>query len=169
MILWQYRGSILALIVIALTFLSWRRGDEPEKGTALVLLGMVVTTWIYRFLGLPEGQGRNIGGYFGTDLFYTLVDVIGLSALVAIAMLANRVYPRWMAGFQLTATGMHFVNEIATRQAPFAYALLNVLPFYFMIGSQMLGLWLHIRRKKRWGPYPSWRSAFDPLPEKRRK
>lgn len=166
--LWEFRGSLQALFVIALTIMAWRRGAAPERATALVLTAMVTTAWLYRYLAMPLQPGRIIGGYSETDLVYVLIDGTAFVALLAIAMLAKRMYPLWMAGFQLTALAMHFVNEIARTQAPFAYALLNILPFYFMIASQMLGLWLHIRREKRWGPYPNWRSIFDPLPATRR-
>lgn len=164
MMIWQYRGYILAVCVIALAIMSWRRGAGPERATALVLLTSALTTWLYRFLGLQPTQGRIIGGYFETDIVYVLIDTMTLAALIAIMMAANRKYPVWIAGFQLTATGMHLVNEIVKQKAPFAYALLNMGPFYFMVLTQALGLWLHVRREKRSGPYPSWRNISAPSP-----
>lgn len=165
MILWEYRGALQALVVLCLTIISWRRGAGPERKTATVLLAIVVATWLVRFLGFVGPQESQSGGFFGTAIGYMVIDCAALIALILIGMLANRRYPLWMAGFQLTATGMHFVNQFVASYAPLAYALLTILPFYFMIASQMLGLWLHVRREKRVGHYPSWRSLFDPLPE----
>lgn len=165
MILWEFRGTLMTIFVIGLAIISWRRGADPERITASVLAAMAVIAWLYRYLAMAAPGG----GYWDTNLAFALIDTLALAILFAVGMLSNRVYPLLMAGFQLTATGMHFVNEIAQEQAPLAYALLNVLPFYFMIASQMLGLWFHIRREKRLGPYPSWRSFFDPLPERGRK
>jgi hypothetical protein len=168
MFLWQYRGTIQLLVMIALTILAWKRGADPERDTALVLLAIALLGWVYRHLGLPEMQGQIIGGYFNTDLFYVLVDTAAFAILFAIALFANRIYPLWIAGFQLTSAAMHLVNEIVEQQAPFAYALLNILPSYFMMLSMTLGLVLHVRREKRWGPYPSWRNIFGLLPERGR-
>lgn len=159
MMLWEFRGTLQALFVIALTIVAWRRGAAPERASAAVLAAMVVTAWLYRFFGMPLLPGRVFGGYSETNPVFLMIDGLALLALLAIGLRANRMYPIWMAGFQLTAMSMHFVNEMAVSEAPFAYALLNILPFYFMIGSLVLGLWLHIRRQSRWGPYPSWRSS----------
>ena len=165
MILWEFRGSLLTIFVIGLMITSWRRGADPERITASVLAIMAVMAWLYRHFATAAPNG----GYWDTNLVFVLIDGAALAVLFAVGMLSNRVYPLWMAGFQLTATAMHLVNEIAQQRTPLAYALLNVLPFYFMIASQMLGLWFHIRRLKRLGPYPSWRSFSVPLPERQRK
>ncbi|WP_279351918.1 hypothetical protein [Erythrobacter litoralis] len=169
MFLWQNRGTIQVLAVIVLTIVSWRRGAAPERATALVLLGMTIITWIYRLLQFSSLPDTFMGGFFETNAVYVAIDSVALTSLIFIAIQANRGYPIWIAGFQITATMMHFVNEIAKAQAPFAYALLNVLPFYFMMGSQAWGLIAHMRRVKRLGSYPSWRKSFDPSREMRPK
>lgn len=167
MILWEMRGSLQALVVIVLTIVSWRRGAAPERATAAVLMAMVVVALLYRYLSMPLMPGRIFAGYAQTDPAQVLIDGAALVALVVIALRANRIYPIWMAGFQLTATAMHFVNAIAFGPAQLAYALLNVLPFYFMIAAQAFGLWQHIRMMKRRGPYPNWRNGSGPSRETR--
>lgn len=168
MILWEMRGSLQALVVVMLTLISWRRGGGPERATATILMAMVVVAWLYRYLSMPLLPGRVFAGYAQTDPIQVLIDLAALVALGAIAIRANRIYPTWMTGFQITATAMHFINAIAFGQAQLAYALLNVLPFYFMIAAQACGLWNHIKNTKRRGRYPSWRSGSGPLPENRR-
>lgn len=162
MVIWQYRGSILVVWIIVQTILSWRHGAAPERATAVVLLASAVTTWLYRKLALPQ-QNRTIGGFEDTDLVYVVTDLITFAFLFAIMLAAaHRRYPVWMAGMQLIAMGMHLVNEIERERAPFAYGLLNMGPFYFMVLAQALGLVFHSLREKRWGPYPSWRKSYDP-------
>lgn len=162
MILWEYRGTIQVLVVLGLAIASWRRGAAPERETAAVLLAMVIATWLYRLMDWSSLPSTAMGGFVTTNAVYVVIDGAALAVLVAIAILANRQYPTWMAGFQLTATLMHFVDGVARTQAPFAYALLNVLPFYFMMASQAWGLIAHVRRERRLGQYPNWRNLSGP-------
>lgn len=162
MILWEYRGTLQALWVLGIVVISWRRGSLPERATAWILMSVILLSWLYRQFFLAAPPWMRAGGYFETDVVYALIDSAGLIALLPIAMLSNRLYPIFITGFQLFATSMHFAGFVMKKEAPFAYGLLNMLPFYFMIGSQTWGLVAHILREKRWGPYPSWRKSFAP-------
>lgn len=163
MVLWQYRGTIQALAVLALCLWAFRRGAAPEKAASATLLLMVIVVWLYRWLLLDRSPGNVIGGFFGVEVGYFATDLIGFASLFAISLRANRIYPLWMAGFQLTAVATHFATGIAAQALPRAYALLNLLPFYFVMAAFVAGMIAHQRRERRIGPYRSWRTGFEPL------
>ncbi len=160
MVLLELRGSLQALFVIGLALICWRKGAGPEKAVGSILALMVIIAWLYRKLVLPRLPGGIIGGYWDLDIVFLAVDGMSFAALMTVTFAANRRYPVFMAGFQLTALSTHFAHGLAERTTPLGYALLNILPFYFMIAALIVGLIRHVRRERRTGPYPSWRGSF---------
>ena len=161
---WEHRGLLQGLVVLALALLAWTRGSAPERWCAGVLLAMVTILRLYRLLALPTLPGNVISGYIAVNTVFLLTDGLALLTLIAVALRANRFYPLWIAGFQLTAVMTHLASGLMSSQLPFAYATLNIAPFYFMIITLVVGLIAHLRRVRLWGPYPSWRASSSLSP-----
>ena len=169
MVLWHYRGTIQALIVVAIFIWALRKGAAPEKATASVLAMMTIAVWVYRLLHMNRGEIGVVRGFSGLEPGYLAIDLLGFVALAAVALPANRIYPTWMAGFQLTAVATHFATASAAETLPRSYALLNMAPFYCVMAACVAGLIAHRRRERRIGPYRSWRTGFASSPEKTRR
>lgn len=160
MILWEHRDKLQALVVLALAIVAFWRAAGPERLTAAVLLGMVIAVWAYQ-LSKPPEVARDVLGYGSIHPFFLIVDVVAFGSLTAIALKANRFYPILLAGFQLVSMMTHLASGLLWAEYPFAYALFNILPFYCMITGFAVGLFAHLRRTHRLGPYQSWRGSSD--------
>lgn len=159
-ILWEQRDKLQALTVIVLAIVALRRGAGPERATASVLLGMVVSLWVYKLLATPDNPVVVVRLFASVDTYFLAIDGLALVALIVIALKANRFYPILLAGCQLVSLMTHFASGLLRTGYPLAYALFNLLPFYCMIAIFTGGLLAHLRRFRRLGPYPSWRGSF---------
>ncbi|MCT2559192.1 hypothetical protein N0B51_09370 [Tsuneonella sp. YG55] len=151
--LWVQFGCI-ALVALA----AWRVGGGPERALAATLLAMVLSDQVYHlaFEGLrfvPAAPAMHLA-----------IDVSALLAALAVALLANRIYPLWFAAFQLIAVLAHVANDVAPGVASLAYRILYVGPSYFQIMLLAGGIWLHRRRVRRHGPYRPWRTSSSLSP-----
>lgn len=160
MILWEHRDKLQALIVLALAIVAFWRAAGPERLSAAVLLGMVIAVWAYQ-LSKPPDVAREVLGYGSIHPYFLIVDVLAFGLLTAIALEANRFYPILLAGCQLVSLMTHMASGVLRAEYPFAYALFNILPFYCMIAAFGVGLFAHLRRTRRLGPYQSWRGSSD--------
>ena len=136
-----------------LFFGAFRFGDEPERVIATIFVGIAITVQGYAQLA------ENSLSFSNTDIFYLVVDAIALSLLIAVALKANRMYPLWMAGFQIIALLAHFAKGMTEDISPIAYVILVVGPSYFQIIILAFGIWLHHRRTRRHGSYRPWRNS----------
>lgn len=161
MILWEQRDKLQALAVIALAILAFRRGAAPERWSSAVLAAMTAAVWVYQ-ISKPSILAGAVLGYGSVHPYFLTVDALALMALVVIALKANRFYPIVLAGCQLVSVMTHVASGILRSAFPLAYALFNILPFYFMIAVLALGLVAHVRREGRVGRYLSWRGSSAP-------
>jgi len=136
---------------LLLSLLVFYKGAEPEFGIATGLLAMIILDIIYHAV---FGVALNLAE---ADIGHVIIDTLVAIAFVAIAITANRIYPLWIAALQLVALSAHLVREVANQISPIAYAILYILPSYFQIVALSLGLYLHIRRRKKLGNYRAWR------------
>ena len=141
------------LAIAALVIAAWRSGAEPERILAGLLAGMIGTDLAYH--NLLEGAAFAPG----SDIMHLGIDLTALAVSVAVALLANRLYPLWFAAFQLIALMAHFANEMAPGVARLAYGIMYIGPSYFQIMLLAGGIWFHRRRVRRHGPYRSWRNS----------
>lgn len=164
-LLWTNRGSIQILAVAGLTIWAFVRGASPERWCAAILLAAILLARAQQLVASGFDTVWGLSGFATADLAYFVIDLATFAALTAVALQANRIYPLWMAGVQLTAMITHIAERTTTVVSPLAYAILNLSTFYLAIGFLAVGLAAHIRRARTWGPYPSWRRGLVPSPE----
>ena len=125
------------------------RGGAPERiGIAILITGSILSTasatanYALRFRQMEAG------------IF--IVDVLGLVALVALALRANRFWPLWVAGFHLVAVATHAAMAASPDVVPRAYAMAQAFWGYPMLAAMVAGTWRHRDRLARYGEDPSW-------------
>lgn len=150
---WQLKSQAQWVALSAFIALALWRGAGPERRIACVFIFMFVADRIYHAL---FGNGRLL---LNADLGHVLIDAAALAGFVWIALRANRVYPLWLASFQLMTLVSHVVRALSPSVATGAYAILIFAPSYLEVLVFGLGLLLHIRRQAKFGPYRSWRSS----------
>ncbi|NVE95864.1 hypothetical protein [Altererythrobacter lutimaris] len=148
----EYRDEVQRVLGFVICLCALRWGGAPERWTALVLLLVFqVGDAIYHLI---FGAGFELSD---VDVGHAVLDVTASVLLVGIALQANRLYPLWIAAFQLVATTAHVAREIAVMMKPIAYAILAISPSYFQLLILLGGLAYHVKRKKIWGDYRDWR------------
>lgn len=147
------RALIQFALMAVVCLLALRKGGGPERGVALVLLSMFIIDRVYHLV-LDRGVTLS-----SVDLFHAALDFAAAIALVVIALRANRMYTLWIAGLQLIALSAHLAREMTSGMTPIAYAILYILPSYFQILALAVGVQMHLKRQKRYGPYRGWRRS----------
>ena len=139
------------LLVVAWAFL---RGAAPEWLCAIILLCLACLDWPYH---LVFGEAK----WGSLDLGHTLLDLGASLALVFVALHANRLYPLWLASFQISSLLSHFARVMIEPMGGGAYAVLTIFPSYFEIAILFIGTQHHRRRHSIYGRYRSWhRKSF---------
>lgn len=151
--IWLFKSHLQWLLLLVFVLLALWRGAGPERQSALVFIGMFAFD---RFYHLLFGRGEF---FLGADLGHILIDSIALVAFVLIALRANRVYPIWLASFQLLTIVSHVVRAISPAIEHGAYAILVHAPSYLEVAVFGLGTLLHIKRQAKYGPYRSWQNS----------
>lgn len=148
---------ILNLVLVGLlgaAALRW--GAGPERICAAALFAMTYGDPLYH---LMVSQGPTYGT---VDLGHLTQDVAVAAVYVGVALQANRVYPIWLAAFQLVSLLSHLGREVTDFFPKLAYGLMNYGPYYTTILILGLGIAAHARRSRRLGRYRSWRSSSNP-------
>lgn len=156
----EYRSIGVVLAQIGLLIASIRYGELPERIMAGSLIAMALLSTIYFDLISASPRLQEI------DPGLFLIDVFVVTVMVAVALRANRIYPLWMAGFQIIAVMAHFARGLSDAISPIAYVIMFVGPSYFQIIILGFGIWLHARRVRRHGSYRSWRSCSNLSPDR---
>ena len=149
-------GIVLALrvTIVLLFLLALWKGAGPEKIAMGTMFAMLVLDLLYHSI-LPGGRN-----YSSIDLGHFVQDLIGLSGFVFLTLRADRLYPICMLGAQIFVMVSHLDRELVTAIPDLVYAWLIRLPSYLQVAAAATGLFLHIRRTMRVGPYRSWRNSF---------
>ena len=145
------RVDFEALLAVVLCVLAIFKGSRPERLIAATFAGM----WLIDKLFHALARAANQGAFVHTG--HLLVDVLALTAFVGIALHANRVYPLWIAGFQLISLIAHIVRLLNPSIGHMALALLMIVPSYLEILAFAIGIWHHLRRSPRSIPEPFWK------------
>lgn len=153
------RFWLQAAIFATLALAAWRWGAGPER----VLAGVLV--WFSAGDALNHAIFGDWTDYSAVDAGHVVIEVTALAVSLAVALLANRMYPLWFAAFQLIALLAHVARDIAQPIAPLAYLIMYIGPSYCQIILLAGGIWLHRRRVRRYGRYRSWRNFSYPSPE----
>ena len=152
---WWWLGELnIALLAIAL-IAALRWGASPERVSVSVLVAMPVADAVYHLI-VDRGAF-----YQSVDIGHLVIDSVAALSLLALAANANRIYPLWMAAFQVISVLAHFAREASVAVAGLAYAYLAYGPFYFELVALLTGIALHARRQRRRGTYRSWRTSSN--------
>lgn len=157
----EYRvpAQTVAILLVAAVALRW--GAGPERAIAAVLLWLRLGDAAYHALW---GRALDLGGI---DFAHFVIDALACLAVFALALFANRMYILWFAAFQFLAVGAHLAREMAVEILPLVYAIMFIAPSYFQIALLAGGTWAHVRRRRRHGPYRSWRRSSNRSRESR--
>ncbi|KPQ30471.1 MAG: hypothetical protein HLUCCX21_04275 [Porphyrobacter sp. HL-46] len=147
-----YRTDVQHIASVMLALAIWRWGGGPERWLIGLFVGtMVLPVYAFWFLDL----GGPIKGPFAW--LYLSLDLLAAVGFVVIAINANRIYPLWIAGFQLVAIGAHAIKGMVDGVSLLAISILVVGPSYFQLLLIFAGFLRHWRRERRFGPYRDWR------------
>ena len=154
----EFNTALLAIALIA----ALRWGAGPERISVAILVGMQVADAVYHLIA---GRGAF---YQSVDVGHLMIDSLAALSFLALAANANRLYPLWMAAFQVISVLAHFAREASATVAGAAYAYLAYGPFYLEVIALLIGIALHARRRSK-GTYRSWRTLSSHSPEPRPK
>ena len=148
-----YRALAQHFVSVLLAAAIWRWGGSPERWLIGIFFGaMVLPVYIFKWLGL--GHAMEVGPYAP---IVTLIDLGAAILFIGVALHANRIYPPWIAGFQLVAVGGHLVRSLIDSVSPLAVALLVIGPSYCQLLLLFVGFVGHVQRERRFGQYRAWR------------
>lgn len=140
-----YVFNILQALVClcALTLGGW-----PERATAVILLCASVATIVLPFD--PSTSFRSV------ETLELVIDVTLMGGLMAVALLANRFWPLWLAALHLLAVGIHGVKGFDPALMPWMYAQAGGKLAYPMLVLLAAGVLRHRLRLARYGSDPDW-------------
>lgn len=159
----DYRGEIQEALVLLLFGLALWRGAGPERVSTGVFVGMLIVDRLYHAFVTPSTSFSRV------DVVHFAIDAIATLVLLLVALKANRLYPIWLTALQLAATLSHLFRAANPSLQGGAYSIFIIAPSYLQIPSLAIALLLHMRRERKYGPYPSWQSFLSRSPETKRK
>ena len=135
------RYAIQVGLLAAVAILAWRRGGQPERQAATVLVAMLLINAAY----LVFDGGAD---YVDVGTFHVFNDGWALAAILAIALTADRFWTLWLAALQVIAALAHFVRMADVTVHPMVYAIMIRAPYWCQIGVLAWGTWNFDRRRK---------------------
>lgn len=133
--LWFIVNFSLAFLVCG--FAMWR-GGGPERLAGALFLAISIVTFL-----LPDRRWM--------DVQYTIMwlDIAYWLILVGLALLADRWWTLWMAGFQGVGVLLHLAFWAQMKITSLAYSIgLNVVGYALMVAI-LIGTISYIRRQSR--------------------
>jgi len=152
--MFENRALLQHLAILALLLAAWRWGDAPERLSAVILVAMPILEVAYH---LGFGAGYVVSDL---DIGHFIISLTASTALLAIALYANRRYPIWLVSFQLISLLTHVVKDFSDREMSIAYQIMVIAPSYCMMLTLLLGIVYHRRRYSRYGQYRPWRTSL---------
>lgn len=147
--------NFLCVGLLGAAALRW--GGAPERICVAALVTVTLVDPVYHLLVRYP--------VFGTvDIGHLVMDLGVALAFIAVALRSNRVYPLWLAAFQLVSVLSHFAREVTDFFPMLAYGLMSYGPYYIILLIMAAGIAAHARRSRHVGPYRSWRPSSNPLP-----
>jgi len=143
--IWLTRILLFAVVLVAA-----RKGDEPERLTAAVLLSTFVLDLVnHAVFGDPVWYAVNPG--------HVVIDSWAFCALLSIALYANRGWPLLVGAGQMIVMVGHVTKLWDLTMARRAYWVLTQMPFLLQLMVLLIGTLAHMNRERRIGPYQCWR------------
>jgi hypothetical protein len=146
--------NFVLVSILGAAALRW--GAPPER---ICVATLVIVTFGDPLYHLLMRQGPI---YRTVDIGHFMMDLGVAATFIAVALRANRVYPLWLAAFQLVSVLSHFAREVTDSFPKLAYGLMSYGPFYIILLIMAGGLAFHVRRAKHLGQYRSWRTSSSP-------
>jgi hypothetical protein len=131
----------MAAIALAFAY-CWRRGGQPERAAAAVLVSMPVLDFIYHALW------GEITTYDRINVGHLVIDCGALIAWLGIALRANRWWTLWLVSTQLVAVLAHFLRGATAQMHPWVYAAMTRGPSWLEIALLFIGTTLYQRRNR---------------------
>ncbi len=114
------------------------KGRKYERIAAVAFLAAtVISVFAHRLF-----QVR----YMALDVSDVVIDSAVLITLVTIALLSDRFWPLWAAGFQLVGSMAHLLKTIDVTLAPWGYAVAARFWSYPILIVLFIGVWRQHRR-----------------------
>ncbi len=145
MLIWTLRIAIASIAIFA-----FRKGEEPERLVAAVLLAAAVLDVFNHILfGQPA--------FFLVNPGHLVIDVWSMIALIWIALRANRAWPMWVSAAQIIVVLGHVSKIIELSLVRYGYYAMTQLPLNVQAVALLIGTIAHVRRQERIGNYNAWR------------
>ena len=141
---------LLRIVLIFTALFAARKGDEPERLVATVLVSTFLLDVVNHLLfGDPAWYTVNPG--------HLVIDTWAFVSLLWVALYANRGWPLWVSASQVLVVLGHFAKLWEVDMVRRAYWTMTQMPFLFQIVVLAIGTGAHMQRQRRIGRYHSWR------------
>jgi hypothetical protein len=146
--------NLICQLLLGLTLVfAARKGDEPERLAAIILFGMFAFDIANHLLfGDPTWFEVNPGHF--------VIDTWALLTFGWVALRANRAWPLWVCATQLLVEIAHLSKLLEFDEGRRSYWIMTHLPVLLELVGLAIGTWVHVVRRRRIGPYASWRPAL---------
>ena len=134
------RFAIQMILLAVIVIYAWRKGGNPERWVAAILLTMVIVDRFYHLVVGPYGHLTT------TNLWHFLIDTVALASFGVIALKADRLWTLLAASAQLISVMSHVLRYLSVEMNELVYAIMYRVPFYLLIALLGLGNWRHCRR-----------------------
>jgi hypothetical protein len=91
------------------------------------------------------------------DPGHFIIDLLGWSALLVVAIRARRFWPLWVSSLQTISLIAHVTKFLDYSIHPLGYATMQVSSSYPLLIILMIGTYNHQARLQRVGSDPPWR------------
>lgn len=141
---WLTEVALYLLLALAV----WR-GGRPER-----IVAIVFTTAFLLGAAIDEIRGQIQFLIF--DPTYFSIECVVFSALLPVALRANRWWPLCACALQLIILTGHIAKLMNVPGMAGFYWGMTTIPTYFQFVTLLLGILAHWQRTKRIGPYRDW-------------
>lgn len=145
MFIWTLRIAIAAIAIFA-----FRKGGEPERLVAAVLLAAAgLDVFNHILFGEPA--------FFLVNPGHLVIDAWSMIALMWVALRANRAWPMWVSAAQIIVVLGHVSKIVELSLVRFGYYAMTQVPLNVQAAALLIGTIAHMRRQERIGNYNAWR------------
>lgn len=149
-LIWSLRLLVAGIIVFA-----FRKGGEPERLVALVL---VATAGIDLINHAVFGETE----FFAVDPGHLVIDSWAMIVLLSVALRANRGWPMLVSAAQIIVVLGHLSKIVELSLVRYGYFAMIQMPLIIQAIALLLGTVAHVRREEQVGRYHAWRLNRSP-------
>ncbi|WP_372730649.1 hypothetical protein [Novosphingobium sp.] len=144
-LIWTLRIAIAAIAILA-----FRKGGEPERLVAAVLISAaILDVFNHTLFGQPV--------FFLVNPGHFVIDVWSMVALMWVALRANRAWPMWVSAAQIIVVLGHVSKIVELSLVRYGYYAMTQVPLNVQAVALLAGTVAHVRRQERIGQYNAWR------------